>query len=148
MSARLSIGHAYFHEALSGRFHADVESLGRARSVAHLLMIAYEHGEVYSPNSHRESRTYDLSEPPVTVALHISHWDIHCLTLAAAERQMDFIHTLEDKNRRSIQVVDNATVVLEQPLGLEYGIETAKFQIGEMAEDFFRSVAAARPREY
>ncbi|MCW1907783.1 MAG: hypothetical protein KIH63_000390 [Candidatus Saccharibacteria bacterium] len=143
MSARISINHAYFHEALSGEFYATTGPDSRKLSVGYLLCEAFELGEVSNPGTHNEFRRHDLGWAPVTVGLHVSHWDIHCLTLAGRERQMDFIHTLSGAGPRTLQVVDNATVVIEEPLGLEYGSGDLAFRVADQAQDFFRTVAVA-----
>jgi hypothetical protein len=116
-------------------------------TVGRLLFGAYEHGDVSNPGAHNESRNYELPWAPVTVGLHISHWDIHCLTLAGSERQMDFVHTLEGTGTRTLQIVDNATVVLEEPLGIEHGFGYLPFRVANYAQDFFRSVSAAQPSQ-
>jgi len=145
MNARISVNHAYFHDALSGEFYAPTDPQTRTHTLAHLLLTTFEEGEVTDPNSHNEFRIYKPLWAPIDSALHISHWDIHCLTLASSERQMEFIHTLEGSGGRSLRVIDNATTILEEPLGLEHGSGRLRFLVGQIAQDFFSSVAADQP---
>ncbi len=147
MSARLSINHAYFHEALSGEFFVAHNPEASRRSVGRLLMETYECGEIFNPNSHREERIFRPTWAPIDAALHICRWDIHCFTLASSERQMDFIHTFDGTGTRTLQVVDNANVVLDEPLGLERGPINVQFIVAQLAEDFFRTVALEGPRQ-
>ena len=148
MSARLSINHAYFHEALSGEFFVAHNPEAGRHSVGRLLMETYECGEIFNPNSHREERIFRPTWAPIDAALHISHWDIHCFTLASSERQMDFVHTLEEHRPRGIQVVDSGNIVLDEPLGLKRGPINVQFIVAQLAEDFFRTVALEGPRNH
>jgi len=145
MSARISVNHAYFHDALSGEFYAPTDPQSSIHTLGHLLMTTYERGRVTDPNSHNEFRIYQPPWAPIDSALHISHWDIHCLTLASSERQMEFIHTLEGGGGRSLRVTDNANTILEEPLGLRNSSGRLRFLVGQIAQDFFSSVAAAQP---
>ena len=54
MSARLSINHAYFHEALSGEFYAMTDPERNKGTLGYLLMETYEYGAVANLDSSNE----------------------------------------------------------------------------------------------
>lgn len=140
MNARISTNHAYFYDALSGSFLPPSDPKGRTHTLARLMNATIEKGEVIYPNTHKELRLYRPSWAPISSLVHISHWDIHSMTLQTTGRGISFEHTLNDASARTIKVTDSAFYVnplLEQELGPENDYNDLQDRVSKLAQRFF-----------
>lgn len=152
MEPRITTNFGYFYDALSGEFHPPTDTERRAHTLGRLLLATYEKGDVVDPHSHREMRTYQPSWAPIHSTVHISHWDIHSLTLVdeVGERVMQFEHTLEgkrdvttNKDYRTIRIHDSdfpGKPVFEQRLGHGLDYNSVRNVVTRSAQDFFDGV--------
>jgi len=147
MSARLSLNHSYFYDALSGEFLPPSDSKGRKHTLSRLLNATIERGVVSNPNSHQEKRVLVPTWAPIESVVHISHWDIHSLTLTADDRKVRFVHTLQDALPRSISVFDtdySDGLVFDAPLGHPPDYDRIQNRIRNIAQNFFEAFPAPK----
>ena len=145
MSARLSTNHGYFIDALSGKFSPPSDPKGRKHTLSRLMNATMERGEVTNPNSHREKRIIVPKWAPITSTVQISHWDIHSLTLTSEEREVKFVHTLNDSSPRGIQVFDtdySDLLVFEATLGHNPDYDLVQRRVKNIAQNFFEAFPA------
>ncbi len=145
MSAKLSLNHGYFYDALSGKFKPPSDPKGRKHTLARLLNATMERGEVTNPNSHREKRVIVPSWAPIECEVLISHWDIRSLTLTGDERQVKFVHTLQDGRPRGLQVFDtdySDLLVFEAHVGADSDYDHTQRKVRNIAQNFFEAFPA------
>jgi len=145
MSARLSLNHSYFYDALSGEFLPPSDSKGRKHTLSRLMNATIEKGVVSNPNSHQEKRVLVPTWAPIESVVHISHWDIRSLTLTGEHRGVKFVHTLGGVRPRSIQVFDldyNDLLVFEAPLDHTSEYDLIQNRISNIAQNFFEAFPA------
>lgn len=142
MSARLSLNHGYFYDALSCKFLPPSDPKGRKRNLARLMNQTMERGEITNANAHQEKRLYIPSWAPIKSVVHISHWDIRSLTLTGEEREVQFVHTLTDSRPRGVQVFDtdySDSLVFEAYLGNTAEYDLIQNRIRNIAQNFFEA---------
>lgn len=145
MSARESINHSYFYDALSGNFNPPSDPQGRTHTLGRLMIATFEKGVETNHGSHRQRHTYRPSWAPVTSVVHVSHWDMRSLSLEGDGRELMLAHTLSGKKHRSLQVIDTGLglePILEEPLGQEFGYVDLQERVSSIAQNFFNAFPA------
>lgn len=142
MSAQESLKHAYFYDALSGRFQPPSDPEARTHTLARLMNAALEKGTVTHPNSHNERHTYRPFWAPISAVVQVSHWDIHSLTLIGEQRQIELIHILDGGPHRNLRVLDTSQgtePIIDAPLGHATKYDELQERVRLIAQDFFNA---------
>jgi hypothetical protein len=142
MSARESTNHTYFYDALSGGVQPPSDPEGRTHTLGRLLNATVANGDKKNRGTHNELHSYRPSWAPISSIVRISHWDIRSLRLASVDSELEFIHTLEGKQRRNLRVLDNGNRVIDEPIGHEFGYFDLQERVRVIAQDFFNAFPA------